>query len=195
MENNLPFDKKLIGKFLSVGAENVVYHYNNNREVIKFPLSISLRYLWDPEKYCIDLKKGYAILKRHLPQNINQSNIHLYKTGKKTRYAVIEPFIDGKALEKSDLSDEIVKKQFLEIVNVKNKLELAESLFLDLFGIWGLFFLGRLRVPNVLVEKNTKKLFVVDIGTADLKDPRFIISILLKFAHWRQNKLLGFYLK
>lgn len=195
MENNLPFDRKLIGKFLSVGAENIVYHYNGNKEVIKFPLIISLRYLWNQEKYCTELQSGYEILKAHLPQNINKSKIFVYKIGKKTTYAVIEPFIDGKAITKSDLQDEAIKKQLTEIVGAKNELEKKYDLFLDLFGIWGLFFFGKTKILNILVEKNTKKLFLVDIGTADLKDSRLIISILLKFAHWRQDNLLKYYLK
>jgi len=192
--DNLPYNKNLIGGFIAIGAENIVYYYNNNKEVIKFPLIISLRYSWDSEKYCNELKNGYEILKNNLPQSINDSRIYFYKSGGKTKYVVIEPFIDGQALTKSDLEDDLVKKQFLEIIATKNRLETKEYLFLDIFGVWGLFFIGKIKVPNILVEKNTKKLFLIDIGTANLKDSRLIISMLLKFAHWRQNKLLEFYL-
>lgn len=191
----MPFDKKLIGKFLSVGAENVVYYYNNNKEVIKFPLIVSLRYLWDPKKYCNELKNGYKILKQYLPQNINASKIYFYEANRKTKYVIIEPFIDGRALTKLDLKDGGIKKQFSEIITIKNILETKEYLFLDLFGVWGLFFLGKIKVSNILVEKTAKKLFLVDIGTANLNDSRFFIRIIVKFAKWRQDELLKYYSK
>lgn len=195
MENNLPFDKKLIGRFLSVGAENVVYYYNNNKEVIKFPTFFSLRYNWNPEEYCQEINNGFEILKKYLPQHLNQSNLYFYNKNNKASYVIIEPFIAGKALSKKDLKNQSIKNQFLEIIKAKNIIEKNENIFVDLFGSWGLWFWGRWEIPNLLIEKQTQKIYLIDIGTAKINDSRFIIKTLVKFALWIQNRLLNSYLK
>lgn len=190
--DNLPYDKNLIGKFIAVGAENIVYFYNGDKEVIKFPTFFSLRYKWDKERYCDEIKNGFDTLKKYLADYLNQSEIFFYKNNKK--YAIIEPFIKGKALTKDDLKNEQIKKQFLEIIKTKDALESRENLFLDLFGSWGLWFWGRWRIPNLLVEKQTKKIYLVDIGTAKLNDDRFFIRILVKLAKQTQDSLLKIYI-
>lgn len=195
MEKSIPYDKNLIGERIAFGAENVVYFYNQNKEVIKFPAFFSIRYLWSSKRYCQELADGFETLKKHLPQNLNQSQIFFYGKGKKQKYVIIEPFIDGAALAKKDLIDESIKNQFLEIIETKKLLEEKEKIFIDLFGSEGLLFSGRRKIPNLLVEKNTKKIYLVDIGTAKLDDDRFFIRILIKLAKRIQDSLLNFYLK
>lgn len=191
--DNLPYNKKLIGKFLAIGAENIVYFYNSDKEVIKFPTRFSLRYLWDPEKYCHELQNGFQLLKKYLPSHINQSNLYFYKKDSPIKYVIIEPFINGKALALKDLEDEEIQNQFSEIIKVKKELETKENIFLDLFGSWGLWFWGRIKIPNLLIEKSTKKIYLVDIGTANLNDSRFFIRIIVRFAKWIQDNLLKGY--
>lgn len=192
--DNIPYNKNLIGKFLAIGAENIVYHYNN-KDVIKFPTRFSLRYLWDTEKYCRELQNSFQLLKKYLPSHINQSNLYFYKKGGTANYVIIEPFINGKALTPKDLENEEIKTQFSEIIKIKKELEIKENIFLDLFGSWGLWFWGRIKIPNLLIEKNTKKIYLVDIGTANLNDSRFFIRIIVKFAKWIQDGLLQKYTK
>lgn len=194
MENNIPFDKNLIGNLLAFGAENAVYFYNRKKEVIKFPVFFSIRYIWNSEKYCEELKNGFETLKKHIPQNLNQSQIHFYRQGGKQKYAIIEPFIDGAALTKKDLLDEVVKAQFLGIVEAKKNLEEREKIFIDLFGSWGLWISGRWQIPNLLIEKNTKKIYLVDIGTAKLNDNRLPIRLLVRLANKIQASLLKIYI-
>lgn len=191
--DNTPYNKELVGKMIAFGAENIVYHYGDN-QVIKFPAFYSLRYLWDKKKYCNELKSGFDLLNQHLRENINSSILHFYTLKNRPTYTVIEPFIDGEALTPENLKIEMIKNQFLNIIETKNNLE-KERVFLDLFGLWGLMFWGHKKIPNLLIEKVTQKLYLVDIGTARLDDSRFIISMLLKLAHWRQNQLLRKYLK
>lgn len=183
----------MIGKFIAVGAENIVYFYNGDKEVIKFPTFFSLRYKWDKERYCNEIKNGFDTLKKYLAGHLNQSEIFFYENNKK--YAIIEPLIKGKALTKEDLKNEQIKKQFLEIIKTKSALESKENLFLDLFGSWSLLFWGRWKIPNLLVEKQTKKIYLVDIGTAKLDDDRFLIRILVKLANRIQDSLINYYLR
>lgn len=180
---------------IAFGAENVVYFYNHNKEVIKFPAFFSVRYLLGSRRYCEELASGLEMLKKYIPQNLNKSQVFFYNQGKKQKYAIIEPFIDGGALAKKDLLDETIKNQFLEIVEAKKNLEEKEKNLVDLFGSWGLWLSGRWKIPNLLLEKNTKKIYLVDIGTAKLNDNRFLIKIIVRLAQRIQNSLLNSYLK
>lgn len=191
----LPYNKKLIGKIIAFGAENVVYFYNHNREVIKFPAFFSIRYLLGPKRYCEELANGFETLKKYTPQNLNQSQVYFYDQDKKQKYVIIEPFIDGAALTKKDLLDETIKNQFLEIIEAKKSLEEKEKIFIDLFGSWGLLISGRRKISNLLVGKNTKKIYLVDIGTAKLNDDRLLIRLLVRLAKRIQDSLLKHYLK
>lgn len=194
LENNIPYDKNLIGNLLAFGAENAVYFYNRKKEVIKFPMFFSIRYIWNSEKYCKELKNGFETLKKHIPQNLNQSQIHFYEQNGKQKYAIIEPFIDGAALTKKDLVDEAVKVQFLKIVEAKKTLEEKEKIFIDLFGSWGLWLSGRWQISNLLIEKNAKKIYLVDIGTAKLDDDRLLVRLLVRLANKIQASLLKLYI-
>lgn len=180
---------------IAFGAENVVYFYNQNKEVIKFPAFFSIRYLWDSKKYCNELSDGLEMLKKYIPQNLNQSQIYFYSQGKKQKYVIIEPFINGTALTKKDLADENVKNHFSEIVEAKKNIEEKERIFIDFFGSWGLWLSGRWKISNLLLEKNTKKIYFVDIGTAKLNDNRLLIKLLIILAKKIQDGLLNFYLK
>lgn len=195
MKSSIPYDKNLIGKFIAIGAENVVYSYNEGKEVIKFPTFFSLRYNWNPQQYCEEIQNGYEMLKKYLPEHLNKSNLHIYQGNGKMTYLIIEPFIHGKALSKNDLKNEDVKKQFLEIIAAKNQLESKENLFVDLFGSWGLWLSGRRKIPNLLLDKRNQKLYLVDIGTARIDDDRFIIRILVKLAYQIQDSLINYYLR
>ena len=68
--DNLPYNKNLVGKFIAIGAENVVYSYNEGREVIKFPTFFSLRYNWNSQQYCKEIQDGYEMLKKYLPERL-----------------------------------------------------------------------------------------------------------------------------
>ncbi len=193
-KSTLPYDKNLIGKLISAGAESVVYQYDIDK-VIKFPTFYSLRFFWDSSKYCSELKNGFAILNQYLRHHLNESSLHFYEKNNKSTYVIIEPFINGLALTRKDMASENIKSQLYDIIGIKDELEKKERLFLDLFGLWGLLFFGHKKIPNLLIERNTQKVYLVDIGTARLDDSRFIVSILLKFAHWQQNRLLKYYLK
>lgn len=189
----LPYNKNLIGKFIAIGAENIVYRYNADK-VIKFPTRYGPRFPWDPEKYCQELQDGFNLLKKYLPNYLNQSQLYFYSEKNKKKYVVIEPLINGKALSKNDLKNKDIKNQFLEIIAAKNQLKIKESLFVDLFGFWGLWISGRWKIPNLLLEKQTKKLYLVDIGTARTNDSRFVIRMLIRLAEWIQDCLLKKYM-
>lgn len=192
--DNLPYNKNLVGKFIAIGAENVVYSYNEGREVIKFPTFFSLRYNWNSQQYCKEIQDGYEMLKKYLPERLNKSNLHIYERSGKMTYLILEPFIHGKALSKNDLKNGDVKRQFLEIIAAKNQLESKENLFVDLFGSWGLWLSGRWKISNLLLDKQNQKLYLVDIGTARINDGRFIIRILVRLAKRIQDNLLKKYL-
>lgn len=182
-----------MGKFIAIGAENIVYRYGNN-QVIKFPTFYSLRYLWGAEKYCVELQKGFGLLKQHIIDNLNDSALYFYKNKGKDSYVIIESFVHGSAIQKNDLASEDIKSQFLEILKIKSELE-KTGLFVDLFGLWGLIFSGRKKIPNLLLDKTRQKIFLVDIGTARLDDQRLLIRLVVKWAQRKQNHLLSFYLK
>lgn len=108
---------------------------------------------------------------------------------------IIEPFIDGTALTQKDLLDETIKNQFLKIIEAEKTLGEKEGIFVDLFGSWGLWLSGRREIPNLLLEKSTKKIYLVDIGTAKLDDNRLLIRLLIRLAKRIQNSLLNHYLR
>ena len=93
----LPYDKNLVGDFLALGGENIVYRYGDDR-VIKFPFGI--RYLIDRKRYCAKIKKGFEISKKYFSSEFPETELKFF--GKDDRqFVVIQKKIDGKHLSRS----------------------------------------------------------------------------------------------
>jgi hypothetical protein len=180
-----PYDKKKIGKFIGWGGEHVVFAYDSDK-VIKFSLHVWLSGRSAVEK----IKTDYAAGQRYFASYLLPTEILVYKDGRAC--AEIQPKIACRFLERKDLESPLIKRQFDDIMSRYQRMERETGLVFDLFGREGLFRFRPQFISNILVTSEDK-LVLIDFTLLYLEKIKWRelpILLIIKWAAWRQRKLL-----
>lgn len=131
----IPFERKKIGALIAIGGEHIVRRYGA-RQVIKFPFGP--RYFLDQHKHCENVARDEEVARKYFSQYLIDRQVFFYpsRSGRPT-YAIIEPFITGRHMKRSDLDNSEIRRQFEEIVAINRDMYTQEELLFDMFGIWG----------------------------------------------------------
>jgi len=192
--SDLPYNKNLVGPLIARGGEHSVYHYDK-KYVIKFPFGP--RYWLNAEKFCANLARDEEIVREYFGDYLVQREIKFYSNGRPS-YVIIEPKITGRHLQKQDLKNFGLLSDFKNLIAINNKMAEHENLSAELFGIKKLIFDGKTEVANIILEKYTNKLFLIDAGIMHFgrhKDQQILIDTVTKWAMRKQERLLKYYLE
>ena len=188
------FNKKQVGRIIAIGGEHRVYRYGD-KQVIKFPFGP--RYWINAKKYCENLKRDEQIVRQYFGDYLIARKIIYFNRFGTPSYAIIEPKISGRHLKREDLDNNHINNHFQDLVEINQKLIEHENLSAEIFGLRGLVYNGKKEVSNIMLEKETNKLYLIDAGVMHFgrhKDQQILIDIVTKFAMKRQEKLLRYYL-
>jgi hypothetical protein len=179
-----PYDKDKIGKLVGWGGEHLVFNYEND-SVIKFSLHICLA----GKKAVAKLKRDYEMGQKYFAPYILPTEILTWKNEK--RAAEIQEKIKCRFLRLADLSDPLIKKQFIDMMERYQQMEREIGAPFDLLGREGLFKIKPDFLSNILVMPE-HKLTLIDFTLLELKPSWFDwpIWFLIRWAKWKQEKIL-----
>ncbi len=187
-----PYQPDLVGSFIAVGGEHLVFRYGDDK-VIKFPFGP--RYLLGPFQYCRNINLYLKMLNKYFLDFLPKKEILFYKKFNFfPYYVVIENFIDGRHLTVSDLLDRNVRKEFLKILKQNDLMFEKDGYSIDFFGIWNLIGLRKKVFSNLVLESKTNKIFVLDTGiwrVEHKKDCNIMVHFFIKWAYARQKNMLS----
>ena len=181
---NKPYSRQKINKFIGWGGEHLVFAYGAN-SVIKFSLHVWLSGQSAVEK----LKKDYELGQKYFGQYILPTDILTWKNSRKV--VEIQEKIECRFLEKKDLKDHLIKKQFDDIIQRYQKMEQETGLLFDLFGREGLLGLRPNKISNILVTPSNN-LILIDFTILELKPliREIPLWLIVQWAKRRQRRLL-----
>ena len=186
----LSYDSSKIGKLIAIGAEHVVYSYDNDK-VIKFPRGIW--YWLNRSKFVDNMRRNQEVIKTRFREYLIDRDAIFYDNS----YVIIEPFIVGRRVRRSDLSNCDIKNQFREIILINDKMMRDDNISLEFFGLWGLLFKGREEVANIMLEEKTGRLIIIDPGALHFgvhRDRSILSRTIIKYVLFQQRHLLNGYM-
>ncbi len=178
------YDKTKIGKIIGWGGEHIVREYGDD-QVIKFSgLYLCLGSMAEEKAL-----KDKAVCKQFFGKYILDTELAISAGG--TYLVQIQPKIVGHFLCKQDLEDPNVLEQFKEIAQGYRTLTDSTGAVIDLLGRGGVF---NKCLSNIFVTPE-KKLFIIDATLLEIKGFLKPIGFVIgKFAKWRQERLIKFFL-
>jgi len=183
-------------KIIGFGGENIVYKSTNDT-VIKKPFGI--RYFINPVETTNEIISDLKILQAYFRDYLAPTKIIPYKNKLGIQsYTMTQEYIKGVSLEKFHLENENVKQQFLEIMKINETMLKLENKSYEFFGVQTLFFSHIVkRMSNILVERETNRLYIIDIGVLYLGKEYHsrLLSLIYKWAGKKQEKLLEGFLR
>ncbi|MFA6551677.1 MAG: hypothetical protein WCV41_04075 [Patescibacteria group bacterium] len=181
---NIPYDKNKIGKFLGWGGEHLVFDYGDG-QVIKFSLHVCLA----GKKAVRKLKRDYEMGQKYFAPYLLPTEILTWKN--EARAAEIQEKISCRFLKFADLKDDLIKKQFTDIMERYERMEKEIGAPFDLLGREGLFKLNPDFFSNILIMPDNK-LALIDFTLLELKPSLFDwpIWFIIKWAKRKQEKIL-----
>jgi len=179
-----PYDKKKIGKFIGWGGEHLVFNYGDS-QVIKFSLHV-----WLAGKKAVEKKqKDYETGRKYFTPYLLPTEILIWAKGK--RAAEIQEKISCRFLKLADLKNDLIKKQFTDMMERYERMEKEIGAPFDLLGREGLFKFQPDFLSNVLITPE-HKLTLIDFTLLELKPSWFDwpIWFLIQWAKKKQAKIL-----
>lgn len=168
------YDPSRIGRRIAFLGEHTVYMYGE-REVIKFSRLTKLFGGGEIEYLRRDLEIG----QKYFGEYMVPTRIATLSDGSKP--ALMQPFVRGRILKKSDLIDPRVRMQYREIVERHQRMVADGHSPIDLMSGMG-FLLGR---PRNIFLTDSMDVRLIDVMSVDMLSPFFRLWIQA-----RQDKIL-----
>jgi len=182
-------DSSKIGEIFAVGGENVIRWYDGKNLLLKTPIGIRIRL--GKQNFVREAQNDFPILKNYLGKYLPRE-VSIVVSKDKKKFSIVQTFVDGSVLKKSDLKIRTIKKQFIDVVNQNKLMEKEKNISWDFFGAWSLFLGNKNRIGNLLVTPD-RKVKIIDIGTVRIgrKGQPFIIWLIIKWAIGRQRRYIA----
>ncbi|MDO8660138.1 MAG: hypothetical protein Q7K54_06125 [Candidatus Parcubacteria bacterium] len=180
------YNKTKIGKLFAFGGEHLVYEYDTD-----FVIKFSFLYFILGQKAREKAEKDYATCGKFFGKYILETEIAI--SPNKKHIVHIQPKIKGHFLVKKDLQKDIVRQQFIEIVDGYYSMTKAGNAEVDFIGRAGIF---NRCLSNIFVTENNE-LFIIDATLLDVNTKGFLtpfVFLLRKFVVWRQNSTFKLFL-
>jgi hypothetical protein len=178
------YDKTKIHRLVAWKGDHFVYEYDKDQEIKFSKFDFLMGYKNAKEKSFYD----YQTCKKFFGQYLLETKI---VTSPNHRHiALIQPRISGRFLKIKDLKNEIIRRQFKEILDGYLAMLKAGNDEVDLIGQDGVF--SRC-LSNIFITKENK-LIIFDATIMDIRRFNFFekpfLFLLAKFAKWRQDSNL-----
>lgn len=190
----MPYDRASLGKRISVSGEHIVYMYKED-QVIKFPAGPI--YHADQEEAYDKIVNESRLANTYFRQFMAPFKVFTRTRKGKKSYYIIQKFIPGRHLELSDTQNIQLKTELKRLIAYNNRMYRETGFTLEFFGVRSLLFHGVIKkMENVLVTENGE-LRIIDFGMISDKviiSSSPILRLIIKWAIWRQQRLLKKYL-
>jgi len=178
-------------KLIGFGGENIVYKLDKNK-VAKRPFGI--RYFVNPHETVNEVIADLKVLQVYFKDYLSPTEITSHKSllGIQS-YTMTQKYIKGSCLRKASLKEPKVLNQLQEIMNINEYMLQSENKSYEFFGVWTLLFSHVLKkVSNIIVEENTNKLYIIDVGVLYLGKGYHsgLLQLIYMWAYRKQKKLL-----
>lgn len=180
-----PYDKSKIGKFIGYGGEHIVYEYGTDK-VIKFSLHVYMSGASAVAKKVAD----YEVGRRYFNEYVIPTEVIEWRNGK--RAVELQNRVACRFLQKEDLKNADIKRQFDDIMARYRRLEAETGTVFDLFGREGLLSLRRPTYMSNIMVGEDGRLLLNDFTLLSLA-PRWWewpLWLVIRWARGRQEQLL-----
>ncbi|PIS23306.1 hypothetical protein COT49_00455 [candidate division WWE3 bacterium CG08_land_8_20_14_0_20_40_13] len=187
----MQIDPSKIGPVFAVGGENLIRKYDEGY-LLKSPIGIRIRL--GKEKYVKEVVEDFPILKKYFKDFLPE--VHVIVKDNEKSFDLLQKFVEGRILHKSDLVDQKLKDQFVKLIQLNQLMEDKEKISWDFFGAWSLFLGNKDRVGNIVVTPENNLGFI-DIGTMRLekRGQPLLVWLIIKWAARRQRSCLKYLLR
>jgi hypothetical protein len=188
----MTFDKEEIGKLIKIGGEHLVYFYGRD-QVIKFPNFLA-RVLFNHSHLAQKKKADFALAKKYFPQYLLETECNLNES-RWPSYNLIQPFIKARPLSFKDLANGAIKKKFIEILSINDKIKKEQNLSFDFYGAWRLLFheiIPSHTINNLMLTLDNQ-IVILDVVFLEYNSCSWskLLCLISRWAEKRQTKLLA----
>jgi len=187
----MSFAKEKVGKLIKIGGEHLVYNYAEN-QVLKYP-NILARILFNQQQLANKKASDLQLAQKYFSHLVLITE-YFRTTGGKYSYCLIQPKIKVRYLKIADLENPLIRKQFLEIIEINDLIKVKEKLSFDFLGAWRLILDGLANnntISNLMVT-DQEKIIIVDTVFLEYQGCQWskILHLISYWAEKRQQKFL-----